>query len=162
MRKLAELLGKEVTWDGETKTASINDKGFVDTSNKSSQLTTQPLIEKPSIFKYHRNSVDGITLTFLAKNISGKTINYYTLKISTYNPVGDPSYDSISGKCVFYQKYVGPVKPNEDIVMFNLFTYQSALDKIVIDEIEIEFSDGTKAIQTYGYSTTDDSGFDAD
>ncbi|MBZ4664455.1 MAG: hypothetical protein JG776_2173 [Caloramator sp.] len=36
MRKLAELLGKEVTWDGKTKTASVNDKG-------TSVPTTEPI-----------------------------------------------------------------------------------------------------------------------
>lgn len=30
IRKIAELLGKDVTWDGETNTAKINDGGYID------------------------------------------------------------------------------------------------------------------------------------
>lgn len=35
MRKLAELLGKEVTWDDKTKTVIVNDKGTISTSELS-------------------------------------------------------------------------------------------------------------------------------
>lgn len=155
IKDISTILGKNSNWDAKTKTATINDKGVAE----STKSTTNKSISKPTTFKYAINSADGVTLTFLADNISGKSIKYYTLKISTYNTVGDPSYDSITDKCVFYQKYVGPIEPNAQIVMYNLFTYQTALHKIVIDEISIEYMDGTKETVKYGYSTTDSSGF---
>lgn len=171
-RFISESLGANVSWDGENRIATIIKEEIVirvhegkTEIQKPEKTPTTNLIGAPycvglgpGLFCYDRNTVDGITLIFLADNLSGKIINYYTLKISTYNPVGDPSYDRHSGKSVFYVKYVGPVQPGGTLVMYNLFTYQSAIHKIVIDEIILEFSDGTKATQPYGYSTTDGGG----
>ncbi|MFC5699739.1 hypothetical protein ACFPVX_00475 [Cohnella faecalis] len=118
------------------------------------------VISAPSVFNYSVNSVDGVKLTWMASNISNKTIKYYTVKISTYNPVGDPSYDEMSGKSKFTLQYVGPVKPGEELVVFNLFTYQGALETIVIDEILMEYTDGTKETLKYGLKTSDSSGYE--
>lgn len=158
IKTISAALGKDITWDAKTSTAKITDKKVVE--------DTKPKVNKsisaPTTLKYGINSADGVTLNFFAKNISGKAIKYYTLKISTYNAVGDPSYDNINDKCVFYQKYVGPVEADGTIAMFNLFTYQTALEKVVIDEIAIEYMDGTKETVAYGYSTNDSSGYNAD
>lgn len=146
VRFISESLGATVQWNQSTKAVNISSY-------------SQNLIGKPTDFNYDTNSVGGVTIAFLADNISGKTINYYTVRFSTYNAVGDPSYDQITGKSKFSLRYVGPAYPGEQIVLYNLFTYQRALHKIVIDEIEIIFSDGTTATQKYGHSTTDDNGF---
>lgn len=113
---------------------------------------------EPTEFKFGRNSVDGITLSWFANNLSGKRINYYTLNVSTYNAVGDPSYDRHSSKSTFQVKYVGPVEPGEEFVVFNRFTYQSALNSITIDSIDLEYADGTKETVKYDRTTSDDSG----
>ena len=148
LRFVSESLGADVGWDSGSRTVRISSEDGI---NK--------LISEPSLFQYHQNTADGITLNYLAENLSGKTIDYYTLVISTYNPVGDPSYDQINGQSTFEVQYVGPAYPGDEIVMYHLFTYQGALHSIYIDEIHMTFSDGSTATQIYGYHTTDSSGF---
>ncbi|GMK42240.1 hypothetical protein PCCS19_52990 [Paenibacillus sp. CCS19] len=149
---------KEVSEDKmpeESDFPSDNDTGNIldnDTARASERFS------EPTDFNFGRNSVDGITLSWFANNLSGKKINYYTLNVSTYNAVGDPSYDQHSGESTFRIKYVGPVEAGEEIVVFNLFTYQSALSSIVIDSIDLEYADGTKETVAYDRSTSDDSG----
>lgn len=135
-------------------------KSTTTTTTTTTAIAAKNVFSSPSIFNYSVNSADGIKLTWMANYLGDKTIKYYTVNISTYNAVGDPSYDQISGKSKFSQKYVGPVAKGEEIVMFNLFTYQSALHKIVIDSVDIEYMDGTKVKVNCNYATTDDSGFE--
>jgi len=120
----------------------------------------QGVISEPSEFKYNRNSADGITLTWMATNQTDQTINYYTVHLRTINPVGDPSYDQNSGESSFDLKYVGPVEPGGTLIVYQLFTYQGALDSIVIDDIDLQYADGTKQTVRYGFQTSDDSGMD--
>ncbi|SFJ83223.1 hypothetical protein SAMN02799624_06181 [Paenibacillus sp. UNC496MF] len=115
-------------------------------------------IGAPKTFNYHVNSADGVTLTWMAANLTGKTINYYTVNLRTLNPVGDPSYDEISGNNKFAVKYVGPVAPNDTLIVYKLFTYQGALQYIVIDSIDLVYSDGKKEHVTYAYKTSKDNG----
>lgn len=115
-------------------------------------------ISSPSEFKYHRNAVDGISLTWVSVNNTGKRINYYTANISTYNPVGDPSYDENSGKSTFRINYVGPIEDGEELLIFDRFTYQGALEKITIDSLTLKYDDGTEETIEYDLSTEDASG----
>lgn len=125
---------------------------------EATRVTAENRFSDPREFRYSVNSANGITLTWLVDNLTGKTINYYTVKVSTFNPVGDPSYDEHSGKNSFNLQYVGPVIPGLELGVFELFTYQGALDSIRIDEVDLEYADGTKETVVYNRTTKDDSG----
>ncbi|GGH20651.1 hypothetical protein [Paenibacillus segetis] len=125
------------------------------------QVNAENRISEPSEFKFGVNSVNGITLSWWVTNLTDKTINYYTVKLSTFNPVGDPSYDEHSGDSSFNIRYVGPINPGEEFGVFSRFTYQATLDSIRIDEVELEYADGTVESIIYNRTTTDDSGLNS-
>ncbi|MEF2967178.1 hypothetical protein V3851_15175 [Paenibacillus sp. M1] len=146
--------------DSETRAGS-NEEGAnasVAESYEPAAVDSAGLIGEPTTFNYSVNSADGVKLTWIAQNLTGKTINYYTVKISTFNPVGDPSYDQLTGESSFSVKYVGPVEPDDELLVFDLFTYQGALETIRIDEIVLQYNDGSEVTVNYGYQTSDDSG----
>ncbi|WP_052429545.1 hypothetical protein [Paenibacillus borealis] len=146
---------------------SDNDTGLIDNDSAGYDFEDLPDegtpsgegVGEPIEFKYSMNSADAIKLTWEAYNLTGKTINYYTAHISTYNPVGDPSYDQLSGKSNFLVKYVGPVGPDETLFIYSDFTYQNTLDRIIIDQLTLQYDDGTTETFDYGYETTGDSGY---
>ncbi|WP_042161434.1 hypothetical protein [Paenibacillus gorillae] len=125
------------------------------------RVTAEDRFSEPNAFKYAINSANGITLTWQVNNLTGKTINYYNVKLSTFNPVGDPSYDEHSGKNTFKLRIVGPIEPDDNLLVFNRFTYQGALESIRIDEVELEYADGTKETVVYDRTTSDSSGLNA-
>lgn len=110
-------------------------------------------ISDPSAFSYKVDSADGVKVYWKAINNTGKTINYYTIHLSTFNPVGDPSYDELTGESSFTIKYVGPVKNGEEMVAYHVFTYQATLTTIKINKIDLVYSDGKKETITYSYKT---------
>lgn len=147
---------------GATISTAQNQEGN-ETANdepEATRVTAENRFSDPRELRYSVNSANGITLTWLVDNLTGKTINYYTVKVSTFNPVGDPSYDEHSGKNSFNLQYVGPVIPGLELGVFELFTYQGALDSIRIDEVDLEYADGTKETVVYNRTTKDDSGLD--
>lgn len=105
-------------------------------------------------FCFYQNSADGIKVCWGGENLSGKTINYYSVTVYFYNPVGDPAYSEITGESSKTIKYVGPVAPNKDILVFGIVDYVPACDKVVIGEITLEYADGTSDTGWYGWSTT--------
>lgn len=127
----------------------------------SSMLTTvnngvdmRTLIEAPSLFAFDTNSADGVRIALMANYKGSKTISYYTVNFSAYNPVGDPVVDEISGKSKFSIKSVGPVKTGESICLYDIFAYSAVCSKVVIDSINIQYADGSTVTGTYPYSTT--------
>lgn len=148
---------------GATISTAQNQEGN-ETANdepETTRVTAESRFSDPREFRYGVNSANGITLTWLVDNLTDKTINYYTVKVSTFNPVGDPSYDEHSGKNSFNLQYVGPVIPGLELGVYELFTYQGALDSIRIDEVDLEYADGTKETVVYNRTTNDDSGLNA-
>lgn len=73
--------------------------------------------------------------------------------------MGDPSYDQLSGESNFLVKYVGPVEPDETLFIYSDFTYQNTLDRIIIDQLTLQYDDGTIETFDYGYETTEERGF---
>ncbi|MFF2089501.1 hypothetical protein [Paenibacillus sp. NPDC058174] len=147
---------KETSGDGNQS----GNEPAIDES-EGNRVTAEDRFSEPNKFKYAINSANGITLTWQVNNLTGKTINYYNVKLSTFNPVGDPSYDEHSGKNTFKLRYVGPIEPDDTLVVFNLFSYQGALESIRIDEVELEYADGTKETVVYDRTTSDNSGLHA-
>lgn len=105
-------------------------------------------------FCYYKNSADGIKVCWGGENLSGKTINYYTVTIYFKNSVGDPAYSEITGKDYKTIKYVGPVAPGEDLLIFSIVDYVPVCSKVIIGEIKLEYADGTTDYGWYGWSTT--------
>lgn len=174
--------GVDVHWkSGNPDIAAVDEKGIVTgiatgkvdiyafAGDKSAfctvQVTEPVLVSAPfvggdygTLFKdnvtlgFYRNSVDGIFVGWMAENLSGKTINYYTVRISLYNSVGDPAYDSITGKNTINMKFVGPVQPKGKLALYDVVGYSSVCSKVTIDSIYLEFADGTSSEYYYGYS----------
>ncbi len=105
-------------------------------------------------FSFYVNSADGIKVLWSAKNNSGKTVNYFTVTFHFYNPVGDEAYSQITGKSTKNVRVVGPVKDGEEFLVFSVVDYVSACDKVQIDEIKLEYADGTVEYGWYGWSTS--------
>ena len=105
-------------------------------------------------FCYYKNTADGIKLCWGAENLSGKTINYYTVTIYFYNSVGDPAYSEITGKSSKTIKYVGPVAPGNDLIIYGIVDYVPVCSKVLIGEVTVEYSDGTSDSGWYGWYTT--------
>jgi hypothetical protein len=166
LNEFAALMGQDVKMDTKTSTLIVTKKATPAPTPKptptpkpkSGVVPAEGKISPPIIFNYSVNSANGVKLTWKASNLTGKTIKYYTVKISTLNGVGDPSYDEITGESTFSQRYVGPLEAGEEFIFYDDFTYQGALHKIIIDQVVLEYMDGTKETVTYGYGTTDDSG----
>lgn len=138
LRFIGEALGADVEWVAKYKTIYISNY-------------TKGIVSDPTYFDLYDDRYGNTTLEWYAKNTSGKRIHYYTVYLSTYNPVGDPSYDRYTGDSQFILPYVGPISPGESLGIVDTFTTQLALDKVMIDKIEFQFSDGTKATQWYGH-----------
>lgn len=170
IRAISDGFGYNVNWNSQTKTISITSSGVTDTVNKNNtSVASKRIIGAPnvlyascpnsSLFSYvkfglERNSVDGITLKWIGQNLTGKTINYYTANISTYDRVGGKAYDEITNKSSFRVKYVGPVAPNDAMVINQLFTYSPTCYKATIESFDVEYSDGTSEHIEYWYSAT--------
>jgi len=100
MRKLAELLGKEVTWDGETKTAIVNDKTTptpaptpTPTPSEATQIGDQWVvsIDKEDL-PFTLNAKNGMSLTInkVTASTGGIRINLTLKNNSTVSDKGRP------------------------------------------------------------------------
>lgn len=176
IRFVSEALGMEVNWNDKTKTVEITNtssstpNATIDPSpTPTPSASTEAKIGAPSIyngvgghsplygfvkFGFKVNSVGGISLDWVGQNLTGKTINYYTANIAMYNPVGDPAYDTITGTNKTTLRFVGPVEPNDIMILGELGYYTHVCHKVVIESFDIIYSDGTEENIPYGYSTT--------
>ena len=140
----------------------INNNGYCDRCGEKITIDMTTVVGSPSEcktisffgFSYYKNSADGIKLCWGGENLSGKTINYYTITIYFKNAVGDPAYSEITGKSSKTIRYVGPVAPNNDLIIFGIVDYVPTCSKVIIGEITLEYSDGTMDTGWYGWSTT--------
>ena len=123
-------------------------------SNGQKSMSAKTLFSDGSGLGFYRNSVNGICVTFIASNQSGKTINYFTCYFTMYNAVGDIVYDEISWKStVSSARTVGPIINGDSLVLSDsLIGYSGSCSKIVLDKIYLEYADGTTETVSYGYS----------
>lgn len=110
-------------------------------------------------FSFYKNSANGIKVLWGGKNNTGKTINYYTITFHFYNSVGDEARSEITGKATKNIKMVGPVQPGEDLIIFSIVDYVPVCSKVQIDEIKLEYSDGTVEYGWYGWYTSKQNSF---
>lgn len=109
----------------------------------------------PNGLYFKLNSVGGIRIRWMALNNTNKTINYYTTTYYMYNSVGDPAYDTVSGKNYFEIKTVGPVYPGDWLLDYTgkndlPEAYSYLCKAVVLDTIKLEYSDGTSETIYYG------------
>jgi hypothetical protein len=173
--KIMNLLGTACVTDTKTKTINLGKPTTIPKSTPEVTPTPVPTVSKlPKIgapgvysgtgdnselynyvkFAFSINSADGVSIHWAGQNLTKKTINYYTANIAMYNPVGDPAYDTITGKNKFAVKYVGPIAPNGLMILDSLIAYTNVCDKIIIESFDLIYSDKTKETVPYGYSTT--------
>ena len=138
VRFVAEAFGANVDWNETTQTVVIN-------TAWESDINSLTFLSDPSGY-FETNSVNGIEVAWGAKNTSGKVINYYTINYTFINPVGDPAYDEITGKCVKSSNLVGPIQPGAPIVNAAIIGYVPACHSIRIDSVELQYADGSKEI----------------
>lgn len=106
-------------------------------------------------FLFDKNSVDGISIVWGARNNSEKTINYCTATFHFYNPVGDSARSEITDKATKTIRLVGPIAPGEDLLYYgDNIDYVPTCSKIVIEKLILEYSDGTVESGDYNWSTT--------
>lgn len=179
IRVVSEALGADIDWNDKTKTVEIFKDGRPEPSkevNVEEKVTIgdttelkEPKIGAPGIyngagghstlydfvkFGFRVNSAGGVSLDWVGQNLTGKTINYYTANIAMYNPVGDPAYDTITGKNKVALRFVGPVEPSSIMVLGELGVYSNVCHRVVIESFDIIYSDGTEETIPYWHSTT--------
>lgn len=88
----------------------------------------------------------GVSVKFSIKNLSEKTIKYYTLTFVPYNAVGDVVTCSISNVSEHSVKGTGPVGKNctQNNKILRTAWYNPSITKVVLVSAEIEYTDGTK------------------
>lgn len=167
LRAVAEVVGKPVDYDEATNTAYIGSKP--QTGQDISAIISAPLdtaqevadLYSPSLDFYAKgnfcareDSAHGISLDWCATNVSDKEIKYIDVVVRLYNAVGDLITDDL-GYNQFVVGLVGPVEPGESFrLATDPFAYTSVCNELNIDEIRIEFMDGSIVEGFYGYSTT--------
>ncbi len=107
---------------------------------------------------YYIGGSSGCAFDLEAKNISGKDIKYITITLEFYNRVGDKKYTG-------NYKYTGPFASDEvftltkgfnaDYTLYSMgLNKLSAISKLRISEIKLEYADGTVEVGDYGYEST--------
>ncbi len=105
-------------------------------------------------FRLLKNSADGMILSWGGKNKTNKTIKYITVELNLYNRVGDPAHDEFTGKTTDSFQIIGPIEPGKRFYMRHLFCYSQDLAYITMGYVTVEFMDGTKVRDWYGYKTS--------
>lgn len=68
IRKVAELLDKDVTWDGNTKTVGLADKVTETVSKTEDNLLYEDEKIRITYYSFEENNYDGHTVTFMIEN----------------------------------------------------------------------------------------------
>lgn len=104
-------------------------------------------------FRILYDTADGIYLSWGAQNKSAKTIKYITVNLDFYNKFGAPVRDEISGKTSTNFQVVGPIEPGKHFYLRHNICYSDEIAYVVMGNVTVEFMDGTKVKDWYGYRT---------
>lgn len=133
LRKVAELVNKNVTYDSKTITAEI------------SNLAGSEYLPPITFTSYLTYDAKGVPLlNFTAYNVSGKDIKYFEINAICYNDKFIPITYKDSGDNIFVGTYTEVLKAGE-ISSENYYTL-SGLEGTTISYLilsKVEFSDGT-------------------
>ncbi|MBR0470899.1 MAG: hypothetical protein IJJ55_06765 [Clostridia bacterium] len=174
LRDIADIIGGfDVGFDGTTiqlakdgYSYSSDNVSNVDIHNYiSSPLDTDEEVKDiyyPSLDYYKKgnfycevNSAGGVKLNWCANNLTDKTIKYITMTLRLYNRVNDLLPDDY-GQVSHEIKFTGPIEPHGSLWLYTdrPFAYANTCQSVSIDEMTIEYTDGTIISGNYGYATT--------
>lgn len=108
-------------------------------------------ISKPAVvisrIDWDINSVGGVDTYIYFKNCSDKQIAYISFYVTYYDRMGKKAYCEISHNCDFKLDYTGPLNSGKNVngsIYWSAVIYNSTVDAVLPNKIEIDFSDGTK------------------
>ena len=108
----------------------------IQTLKKSVKITTARLSSP--------NSAAGCSATVYYKNISNKTIKYFTWVGYCINAVGDRVQCEIRGDDVYRGRDTGPVRPGKSSGgTWDCIIYNWSAKKLILTAVEIEYTDGS-------------------
>lgn len=116
VRRLSELLGIPITWDGTTSSVVIGDAP----ASAVPETPVTPPAQAPGVpdvsvqivtLDFEMNSVGGVRPKVYFQNLSGKTIKYIDFTFVPYNRVGDVARCEVTGDSTLTMNLVGPIEP---------------------------------------------------
>lgn len=116
-------------------------------------------VSRDSIFpgtptlKFYMNSAGGIEFYWKQNYTGDKKIDYITVTYTLYDAVGNPTRDDIKHQSTLTGRLIGPFEANEPIEFDSqVIIYCDVCSKISFDSLYLEYSDGTTATVSYGWS----------
>ncbi len=120
------------------KEVQLNEK-----KEKKAQLIKSS-IRITSAYTSNPNSAGGVDVRLYYKNLSSKTIKYFSFEAVPYNAVGDIVECTIRHSAIVRCKDTGPVKPGKSSGgTWSCMWYNYSIKKMVLTEVDIEYMDGS-------------------
>lgn len=108
------------------------------------ELVAVEALRDITITLFEPNSADGVDVALSWYNNSELTIKYITFSITPYNAVGDQVWCEIRNKSTMNLTVTGPNEPwDTAYCTFETVWYNPTTDSCVLQEIRIEYTDGT-------------------
>ena len=138
---------EKVSTNSNTKTQATN-HDYTKSNYVSSyyKLEDCPIVVD-SYYTSYPNSADGVDFYIKWHSTDYKEIKYITFSVTPYNRVNDEQYCEIRNRSTVNGKITGPVNyGNSKSSQWECAWYNSDIDHIELDEITIEYMDGTKRV----------------
>lgn len=118
-------------------------------AEKSAKEKARSIIRITKLKFSEPNSAGGVDLFIGFKNMSDKVIKYAYFTVKPYNAVDDPVYCTIRNESLMRVNDTGPYKKGEGLAgnydgFWECLWYSYDIDRIELEEITIEYMDGTK------------------